>query len=67
MSDDLPPYTVDTRENAGVVGPEILVYKLDSDKWGKPFYVPSAIPPMTNAEARALALALLYVTTPEIQ
>lgn len=37
---------------------EFLVYKLSKDAWGKPYYAPSSIAPLSRTAAFNLALAL---------
>lgn len=54
---DLPAYIADTRVKDGRV--EVLIYVLDQDKWGRDFYKPSSIDPMSQREALDLASALV--------
>lgn len=58
MNDDdaLPEYIVDTRGEGDDL--EFLVYKLSKDAWGKPYYAPSSIAPLSRTAAFNLALAL---------
>ena len=58
MTDDLSaPFVVDSRMQDGIR--ELLVYKLATDSWGRPYYTPmSGLGPLTEYEASCLCTAL---------